>query len=254
LATVALLLVVWLKLAPSLTNGYMDGPLALYGLFCVLLIGSWLTTGANIDLATGVLFVGIVLGLKNEGALVGVSLLVCVTLAAMLALRSGRQLLPADRFEAVKLGGVVVFAIASGMSWLILRGAWGLHNDLHLALSSLPSIARRLRDSEALEMILRSTLISNGLVYSVLIGACATGLSWVLRTERLVEPILCMMVAGGYLAGIETVYLATPADLKWHLATSADRTTLLPALLFLAPAILLLRDERRWRPGFLERF
>lgn len=55
-----------------------------------------------------------------------------------------------------------------------------------------------------------------------------------------------MAVGGTYLAGIELIYLATPNDLKWHLDTSAVRTTLLPALLLLAPAILLLRDYRGW--------
>lgn len=247
LATAALLLLAWAKLAPLLTDGYMDALLALYGLFGALLIGSWLATGAKLDLATGVLFVGVALGLKNEGSLLAVTLLVCATPVAALARRDGRQLLSAGRSEAIRFGGVLLLGIASGASWLILRKAWGLHNDLNLGLSSLPAIVRRLTDPEALEMILRSTLVSNHLFYAVLIGGCATGLSYVLRTGRLLEPIFCMAVASGYLAGIELVYLATPTDLKWLLATSADRTTVLPALLFLAPAILLLRDERRWR-------
>jgi hypothetical protein len=245
LATAALLLIVWAKLAPMLTNGYMDGALALYGLFSVLLIGSWLATGAKVDLATAVLFAGVALGLKNEGSMFAATLLVCMTPTAVLAWRRGRLLLPADGLERLGLAALCCFAITSGVSWLILRGTWGL--QLHLGLSSLPSIVRRLMDPEALEMILRSTLVSSGLLYAMLIGVCATGLSCVLRTGRLVEPIFCMGVATVYLAGIQLVYLATPADLKWHLATSADRITLLPALLFVAPAILLLRDERCWR-------
>lgn len=247
LATAALLLVVWARLAPLLTDGYMDALLALYGLFSALLIGSWLAQGTKLDLATGVLFVGVALGLKNEGSLLALTLLVCATPVAALARRGARQLLSADRSEAIRFGGVLLLGIASGASWLILRKAWGLHNDLNLGLSSLPAIVRRLTDPEALEMILRSTLVSNRLLYAVLIGVCATGLSYVLRTGRLLEPVFCMAVATGYIAGIELVYLATPTDLKWLLATSADRTTVLPTLLFLAPAILLLRDERRWR-------
>ena len=100
LATAALLFIVWVKLAPMLTNGYMDGQLALYGLVCVLMIGSWLETGAKVDLAIGVLFIGVALGLKNEGSLFGTSLLVCLVPAAALAWRRGRQLLPTDRFES----------------------------------------------------------------------------------------------------------------------------------------------------------
>jgi hypothetical protein len=258
LATTALLLIVWAKLAPFLTNGYMDAPLALYGLFTVLLVGSWLVTGSKLDLAVAGLFVGVVLGLKNEGSLFAVALLVCVTPAAMAARRRGRQLLPADRFEAISLGGIILFAIVSGGSWLILRKAWGLQGDLNLGPSSLPFVVMRLTDPGALELIVQSTLVANGLLYAVLIGVCATGLSYVLRTERLVEPIFCMIAASVYLAGIELVYLASPQDNRWHLATSADRTTLLPILLFLAPAILLLRDERHWliaagRLGLLRR-
>lgn len=247
LATAALLFIVWVKLAPMLTNGYMDGQLALYGLVCVLMIGSWLETGAKVDLAIGVLFIGVALGLKNEGSLFGTSLLVCLVPAAALAWRRGRQLLPTDRFESIAFCGLVVFAIASGASWLILRRTWGLENDLDLGLNRLPAIVHRLTDPRALEMIFGSTMIANNLLYAMVIGVCATGLSGALQTRRIMEPIFCIAVASVYLAGIELVYLATPRDLNWHLATSADRTTILPALLFLAPAILLLRDERHWR-------
>jgi hypothetical protein len=78
LATPALLVVVWAKLIPSLTNGYMDAPLALYGLLGVLLVASCLKMGDKLDLATGALFIGVTLGLKNEGNLLGVALLICI--------------------------------------------------------------------------------------------------------------------------------------------------------------------------------
>jgi len=117
---------------------------------------------------TGAVFVGATLGLKNEGSLLAATLLVCVTPGATLASRRGRQLLTADRFEAIGLGAIVLFAIASGVSWLILRRAWGLQNDLHLGISSLPSILRRLNDPEALQFILQSTLIFNCLLYAAL--------------------------------------------------------------------------------------
>lgn len=246
LATAALLIMVWAKLVPSMTNGLMDGPLAVYGLFGVLLIGSWLEVGSKIDLATGALFICVTLGLKNEGCLVAVALLVCVIRAAILAQQGGRQLFPANRFEAIGLGTIVLLGIASGVSWQILRGTWGLQNDLHLGFGSLPSVVQRLKDAGAVHMILHSTLRANSLIYAALIGGCAIGASWVLRTGRLIEPLFCMAVGSAYLAGVEVIYLATPYDLTWHLGSSADRTTLLPALLFLAPAILLLRDEHRW--------
>jgi hypothetical protein len=247
LATAALLLIIWARLAPLLTNGYMDAPLALYGLFGVLLIGSWLATGTIMDLMTGAVFVAVTLGLKNEGSLLAVTLLVCLIPFVTLASRGGRQLLIADRFEAAGLGAIVLLAIASSVSWLILRRVWGLENDLQLGISSLPSILRRLNDPEALQLIFHNTLIFNRLLYAALIGVCAIGLSLLFRTGRLIEPVFCMVVGGVYLAGIELTYLATPLDLKYHLFSSAERTTLLPALLFLAPAILLLRDYPCWR-------
>ena len=251
LATTALLLIVWAKLAPELCNGYMDGLLTVYGLFGVLLTGSWLATGAQLDLATGVLLIGVTLGLKNEGSLLAVTLLGCATLAAVLAWRSGKRLIPVNRSEAMGIGCVFLLAGLSGGSWLFLREIWGLHNDLHLGLHSLPAIARRLNDPEALRMLARSTLIPDHLLSAMLIGICATALACVFRTGGLAKSVFCLAVAGVYLAGIELVYLATPYDLAWHLATSANRTTLLPAMLFLAPVILLLRDERHWRiPAF----
>ena len=84
-ATAALLLLIWARLFPqSLTNGYMDAPLALYGLFGVLLIGSWLSTGTKLDLVTGAVFVSVTLGLKNEGCLLAAALLACAIPAAAL--------------------------------------------------------------------------------------------------------------------------------------------------------------------------
>jgi hypothetical protein len=248
-ATAALLLLIWARLVPqSLTNGYMDAPLALYGVIGVLLIGSWLSTGNRLDLVTGVVFASVTLGLKNEGGLLATTLLVCATPAATLASSRGqRQLLPADQFEVIELGAIILFAVASGVSWLILRRVWGLQNDLHLGISSLPSILQRLKDPDALQLILHDTVISTRLFYAWLMAICAIGLRLLLRAGPLIESVFCMAVGSVYLAGIELIYLATPLDLKWHLGSSADRTTLLPALLFLAPAILLFRDYRCWK-------
>jgi hypothetical protein len=104
---------------------------------------------------------------------------------------SGPQLMSINRREAIGLGAILLLAIASGVSWPILRGSWGLHNDLHLGPGSLPLIAWRLHDAEAVRMILHSTLKSNHLIYGGIIGLSAIGLSLLLRTGRLVEPLFC---------------------------------------------------------------
>jgi hypothetical protein len=240
LATIALLLIIWAKLAPALCSGYMDAPLAVYGLFGVLMIGTWLATGAQLELAIGVLFIGVTMGLKNEGSLLAVILFSCMIPAALLAWFNGK--LAVNRSKAIEIGCICLFAIISGGSWLLLREIWGLlHNDMQLGLSSLPVISGRIQDPGALKMIVQSTLIANDLLYTMLIGVGATALIWVLQTGAELEAVFCVIVGSIYLASIELVYLATPYDLKWHLATSAERTTLLPAILLLAPVILLLR-------------
>jgi hypothetical protein len=148
----------------------MDAPLAVYGLFGVLMIGTWLATGAQLELAIGVLFIGVTMGLKNEGSLLAVILFSCMIPAALLAWFNGK--LAVNRSKAIEIGCICLFAIISGGSWLLLREIWGLlHNDMQLGLSSLPvsGVSRTGGENDRAK-----ALIANDLLYTMLIGVGAT--------------------------------------------------------------------------------
>ena len=251
LAALALLVIVWAKVVPELCNGDMDSPLAIYGLLGTMLIASGLTAEAELDFAVGAVFIAITVCLKNEGSLLAVAVIAWAATAAALA----RKRPPAGRrLDRTTIGAVLAFALITAGSWLVLRKIWGFENELQLGLGSLPIIAARLRDPVVLWLVLQNTVLAHGLVYAAMIGACATLFSWGLRT-KVIESIFCLAAAALYLVGLFVVYLAIPysIDLKWQLE-SADRTTLVAVLLLLAPVILLLRDEHRWRvPAFFLR-
>ncbi len=242
LSFAAISVLVWLRLDPDLCSGYLDAPLAMFGLFAALQLGAWLTRGSQLNLVGGIVFIAIACGLKNEGSLLGLSAVVC-TAAVFVFIRSrGRELLPNRRPEQVRLGLVCLLVALSCVAWPIVRAHWGMHNDLQLGLQSIPRMIQRLHEPKMLAMIAQSTLLDSGLAKAALIGVAMIAISVCFRQKRLIEPILCVAVATIYLTGIEFVYLSTPIDLKFHLKTSADRTTLLPIVLFLAPVFLLFRD------------
>jgi ABC-type transport system involved in cytochrome bd biosynthesis fused ATPase/permease subunit len=69
-----------------LSNGYMDGYLALYAGLATFFLGRWLDEKNRIDLISGILFTGVVLELKNEGMLYSVIIL-CLMLFFVLIKR-----------------------------------------------------------------------------------------------------------------------------------------------------------------------
>jgi hypothetical protein len=246
-AFIALIALVWMKLIPDVSNGYMDALMAIYGLFAVMLIGSWLARASLLDLATGICFVGITFGLKNEGILVAMTIIGCGLLAVLLAMWVEIPLPPLNWPQWIGIGALLLLCVACLAIWQIKRNMWGLENDLRIGLGSLPIIQRRLADPEAVKQILQATVLDNGLVYAVCMSCIAMGLAWLFRAGHLCEQLFCFSAGIVYLVGIQVIYLATTRELPWHLMTSCGRTTFLPVLLCMTPVFLVLRDENLWQ-------
>ncbi len=220
----------------TLWNGYMDGYLALYAAVALLFLGRWLDSGSGIDLSAGIVFLGVAMNLKNEGVLFALAL--ATALAGALFFRNSglgirdssapRVPSPGSRVPNMAL---LLLPLLCVIVWSVKKSAWGLENDLRLGAGSIPVVVRHLREGAA--AMIGNALILNALVgKAAIVAAGAAAAAAVFRVR--IPPGFWLSVATGfiYFTGMFCVYLATPADLQWHLSTSADRTmmTVLGAL------------------------
>lgn len=208
-----------------LSNGYMDGYVVVYSGLTLLFLGRYLDGGGDAALASGLCALGIVLGLKNEGMLVAVSLV--LALLPVLA-GSGVQRLGSRLRAAVSVPAVVSCTLAAtpALLWAWRRAAWGLENDL----ASDPADAAvrafvRLQDGQSLWQIAEYLLTTAGSIWVFAAMAGVTSLVARVRRGRLHPGALVALSSSIlYFGGMVVVYLSTPRDLYFHLTTSAGRT------------------------------
>ena len=221
----------------TLWDGYMDGYLALYGALCILLWGRWLCSNRLIDLMSGLAFCGVAANLKNEGMLFAV--VACtVLLAATLFRKKVEELMPLASKCAI--AGYAAIPVISLALWGWKKEAWGLTNDLKLHEGFFERVAAHL-NGDGVTSIMKA-LISDALVGRAAILVLVALI--VMRICKIAVPIsawFSLCTAGIYFLGIFTVYLATPADLEWHLTTSASRTMLPVVVTLFAVTFTILR-------------
>lgn len=252
-----------------LWNGYMDGYLALYAAVSLLFWGRWLESGSAPDLSGGLLMLGVVMNLKNEGMLFALALV--ATLAVTLLVRnfSGgdrgpgtgdrdwesekrkpgtvenagyrsslagyRSLVPGPRFLVAPLLPLLCVVV-----WSAKKSAWGLENDLRLGPGSLPIVVRHLGEGAA-GMIARSLLLDSLVAKGAILACAALAAARLFRVRVPVGAWLALGTGVVYLAGMFCVYLATTADLQWHLSTSAGRTMMTVLAALFAGTFLVMR-------------
>jgi hypothetical protein len=237
LSLVFLLGVLLLSTKEYLWNGYADTYLCLYAVLSMLYFARWLEASEPLDLALGGAFLGIAANLKNEGALLALCIGAC--LVAWLALAGGaRSALawrtwPAGAWIALSLPWIGFAA------WAVTRHQWQLTNDLQLGVGSVHRGWQRVIEGQAAP-IARALLLKTDAGKSAVLFLTASLLAWVLRTRVAAIAWFPAAVAVLYSAGMFLVYLATPNDVAWHLATSAERTMLLAAFGFLGSTFLVL--------------
>lgn len=209
-----------------LWDGYMDGYLALYGALSLLFFGRWLKEGSAIDFAGGFVFAGVALNLKNEGMLF--TLCIATVLLGVLLLRK-RPASHLASFPLIQIGASAVVPLACFLFWSYRKMSWGLENDLRLGIGSLERIKEHL-NIEALSLLFRAVLVEASVGKALFLFAACILIAIILRTRISVEQLFPLLVGIFYFLGIVTVYLATPADLAWHLTMSATRT-MMPVVL-----------------------
>ena len=253
LSAVFLVVVLFFGAGWHLWNGYMDGYLALYAAVALLFLGRWLDSGSGIDLSAGIVFLGVAMNLKNEGVLFALALATALLFVRDSGLVIRDSLFP--RFPSpgsrVPNMALLLLPLLCVAVWAVKKSAWGLENDLRLGAGSIPIVIGHLRDGAA--AMIGNALILNALVGKAAIiaaGAAAAAAAFRVR----IPPGFWLAVGTGliYFAGMFCVYLATPADLQWHLSTSADRTMMTVLACFFAGTYLVFREmELGTRgPGF----
>ncbi len=213
-----------------LVDGYMDAFLAVYAVAALAVAiqprrdaaeGAWFNLAAYAALSAVLTLI------KNEGAVLAI--LVGVVAVGTVLLRDRRM----------PWGLLAAFAVSMLplLAWKLAVAGADLGNDL--AQSDLKGqLLARLPELAPSVLILKALLRSAVWVPLVLLLVL-----WA-RTWRVSAARAGLAVAAAYFAVLFAVYLSTPHDLAWHLATSAKRVAL-PVQLLLIYAVLVLLDQ--WR-------
>jgi len=206
-----------------LWNGYADAYLALHAGLSSLFFARWLEARRDTDLALGVAFAGLALSLKNEGALVVLCAGIAVTV--FLAFDSRRPTATALGRSLAHAAPYALLALLSFAAWHVARSRLSLSSDLAFGPDSFVRAWTRAQAGDFAPIARavfggRNVLGASGLLLATVM-LCSV---FRVRLERHVWLPACAAFA--YLAGLFVVYACTPHDLRWHLATSADRTVL----------------------------
>ncbi|WP_260844224.1 hypothetical protein [Stenotrophomonas rhizophila] len=211
-----------------LVDGYMDAFLAVYAVAALAVAIQPRTdnaAGAWFNLAAYAALSAVLTLIKNEGAVLAI--LVAVVATGTLLLRDRRM----------PWGLLAAFAVSMLplLAWKLAVAGADLGNDL--AQSDLKGqLLARLPDLAPTVLILKALLRSAVWVPLVLLLVL-----WA-RTWRVSAARAALLVAVAYFGVLFAVYLSTPHDLAWHLATSAKRVAL-PVQLLLMYGVLVLLDQ-----------
>ena len=216
-----LLLMFFFSLGWLLWNGYMDGYFALYAGIALLFLGRWVNEKDFLDLVAGSVFLALATSLKNEGGLFLVT--VAVSLCILWVFDRGRKASATPVSLMWKLWAVPLLSFSGFILWHWKKAELGLVNDLQLGATSIPRIATRLEDGSML--LIAKWLFLDAFVLKAFV-VLAISLAGVKLMGRRISAGATVAIATSvlYLSGIFFIYLATPANLQWHLSTSATRT------------------------------
>lgn len=216
-----------------LTNGYMDGFLALYFSLSLILLGRYIHSFLPIDLYSSICCAFILSFLKNEGIFALISILLTIFVFNLpsinkMAKKITLQGISSDLLKIVNKQKKYLLAILVLLSplllWSIYCIVWNFKNDLNIgSAQSITNIQQRLANGEY-KMILEK-------VYNIIYGSVQLlgflFFTALVKKRGIVKSSLpAIMAASVYCVGMIIIYLLTPHDLAWHLSTSVNRTML----------------------------
>lgn len=220
---ILLFLMIPFSFFPYVWDGYMDGILAFYFAIALLLIAKYHKSNNPIDLFSALTCTVLLVLLKNEGMLAGISLIVA-TVVYLLINRTDFSLNQKNNnhWRYILATGILLIPF---FAWLYYQTRWNLQSDLNLGTrESIIHIFSRLTDG-SWKTIIKTEYreISINVLIVVLVFLAAT--RWKIYAIKEALPVI--MAAGVYFLGITVIYLLTPRNLTWHLNTSVGRTMML---------------------------
>jgi hypothetical protein len=229
-----------------LWNGYADTYLCLYACLSTVYLSRWLASSLPLDLALGSAFMGAALNLKNEGSLVVLCIVACL-IAWLVLSRAQRAVTGWRSWPAGAWMGLALPWIGFA-AWAATKQRWQLANDLELGAGSAQRVLLRLSEGQ-LGKVIEGAFMHTDAAKSASMFLGALLLAWILRVRVPLIAWYPAAVATLYTAGMLVVYLATPHDVTWHLATSAERTMLLAAFAYLGGTFLVLEAVESASPA-----
>jgi len=222
----------------NLINGYMDGILSLYIVATLILLAilflGWkdkLNISKPALTAAAMAHLSVLAGIKNEGTMAALIILFCLLLSLAIA----RIRINIPKLLLVFLPGFILSAI-----WLLLGHRYGITNDVATSGSFMSTFTARLMDAGSLTLIVVALYHQTWSVSLLLIIGLIYMYQFNQSTIKTVGFLLCFGLL--YSFSLFFVYLGTPHDLLWHLATSARRTTQPVFLTFMACFLVLFMD------------
>ncbi len=207
----------------GLLSGSMDAHLALYAVSAIVLIreefSRQVAEGIGNNLTPIMVLLCCMASIKNEG--MAMVLLLLPPMAILLLQKH------VGMTRIIILAVISMAAAAPLVIWKLKLSSAGISTDLFIG-DQLARLVSRLSNGEW-RMVLGSMF--NRTIYSLL-----AFLVLALVTRKLER--LVMYFVGGYLMILFCIYLSTPADLAWHLATSMRRVVSVVGLLVVALFVL----------------
>jgi hypothetical protein len=221
-----------------LTNGFMDGILSLYIVASLILLAilffGWkehLKVSKGVLLASAMGHLAVLVGIKNEGTMATLIMLFCLLVSLAIDKK---------RIEISKILLIFLPAFMLSGIWLLICYQYGVGNDVATNGNFISTLINRLTDPFSIHSIADALYYQKSIVFLPL---CIFLIYFVPKNETSFKTASFLLRFGLlYSFSLFFVYLGTPHDLQWHLATSAKRTALPFLLTFMACFLVLFTE------------
>jgi hypothetical protein len=221
-----------------LTNGFMDGILSLYIVASLILLAilffGWkenLKISRGVLLAAAIGHLAVLVGIKNEGTMAALIMLFCLLISLAIDKK---------RIEIRKILLIFLPAFMISGIWLLLCYQYGVGNDVATKGNFISTLAGRLMDAFSIHSVASALYYQKWIAFLPL---CLFLIYFFQKNETAFKTASFLLRFGLlYSFSLFFIYLGTPHDLHWHLATSAKRTAL-PFFLTFMTCFLILFTE-----------
>ena len=229
-----------------LTSGYMDGWVALYSICAAMSLRIAIQHQHSDDCRQSwiqaLVFLTILPQIKQEGLIISLIFLM-VTLALSIvtwpiSMAEIKQFISSTTFKTFRaatwpreFSWYSLFLLGPIIAWFIATQKQGLSLS-HYSGNTIERIAAKLAVSGQPTWILANAILHNSIIFPSLVLALILTIIGIASRKRPVATDFLPLCSGLiYLGVICMVYLATNADVNWHMAKSAGRVGLTPGLL-----------------------